>query len=817
MTPEFALILSSDGIVLLKREAKDWSRIGAASLGSETFTNDLENVRKTGQDLSAGTLYCKLVIPDDQIRYLTIETGDIPKEQRFAWARQALEGATPYAVNDLAFDLSADGAQTHIAAVALETLDEAENFAYEHGFTPSCFVASPTAHSYLGEPFFGARKHFPDAKQTGNTTAIVESALLDDDQNLAQPIAKPNILPPAPIEATLDGVAPFPLSPEVQIYDEAPALSDPLAPIGFSSRRQSPLSGTIKDPAPEFSPVAPDTHLQDSPAVATIPAAPVSGHIPSPYASRESDTRLATPPLNPALRATSAPAKATRIAAPSVILEDEIKNARPLKPTSSTTRVVFGALACGACAATVWAASVHLPPLLWENLDEADLITPQNTISAPIITSDTLTTAPSQSGTISAQDPSTTASSSAPVSQNKNDLALHKTDAETLAPTQEVLVPDLPEPQLINRSLQQTENHTRHDTPANLGNKIAPQKDSLPNTENLTTAGGSDQKLQNLQSITQYAATGIWQQEPKLPSPLQAKSLTNIILASASTGASESPIKTAPYSLQTKDLLGTDKTLSPLVNPPTPSQVFNFDERGLVTASRQGSINPDGVMIYDGQSGPFPPTVPDRSPVQETSSEQDTTSLAAVTGKRPRLRPQRAVETVPQITLSQKRPRLRPKTLQLQANAIDAALASVIADTRIETEIIAQSTKQNSVIVKGARPKLRPANFSNRLNASKQQNIVASNSAGPQPNLKSPASVSRQATESNALNLRRLNLIGISGSPSNRRALIRLPSGRYVKVKIGDRIDGGRVIAISDNQVQYRKGNNNTTLQMPRG
>jgi hypothetical protein len=85
------------------------------------------------------------------------------------------------------------------------------------------------------------------------------------------------------------------------------------------------------------------------------------------------------------------------------------------------------------------------------------------------------------------------------------------------------------------------------------------------------------------------------------------------------------------------------------------------------------------------------------------------------------------------------------------------------------------------------------------------------------PNVPARASVAKAATEPNAINLSRVNLIGVYGSSSDRRALIRLKSGRYVKVEVGDRVDGGRVSAISDNELLYVKGGRNITLQMPQG
>ena len=62
-----------------------------------------------------------------------------------------------------------------------------------------------------------------------------------------------------------------------------------------------------------------------------------------------------------------------------------------------------------------------------------------------------------------------------------------------------------------------------------------------------------------------------------------------------------------------------------------------------------------------------------------------------------------------------------------------------------------------------------------------------------------------------------MNLIGVYGTASDRRALVRLPSGRYVKVEVGDRIDGGRVAAIRDGELLYVKGGQNVTLRVPSG
>lgn len=77
--------------------------------------------------------------------------------------------------------------------------------------------------------------------------------------------------------------------------------------------------------------------------------------------------------------------------------------------------------------------------------------------------------------------------------------------------------------------------------------------------------------------------------------------------------------------------------------------------------------------------------------------------------------------------------------------------------------------------------------------------------------------VDRQATMKNVLNLSNLNLVGIFGSSANRYALIRQPNGSVKKIKVGDRLNGGRVAAITESEVRYDKGGELQALTMPRG
>ncbi len=83
------------------------------------------------------------------------------------------------------------------------------------------------------------------------------------------------------------------------------------------------------------------------------------------------------------------------------------------------------------------------------------------------------------------------------------------------------------------------------------------------------------------------------------------------------------------------------------------------------------------------------------------------------------------------------------------------------------------------------------------------------------PNIPSVASVARAATEANVIRLNTISLIGVTGSASQRYATVRLSSGRFVRVGVGDRLHRGRVTQITENSVTYVRNGNTNTLSMP--
>ncbi|MDG1066871.1 MAG: hypothetical protein P8P40_00635, partial [Sulfitobacter sp.] len=348
MKPNFALSLSFEGITLLHRAAGGWRQVGEVSVSADDLAGELAMLRKTAASLEPGGVRSKLIIPASQIKYLTIDTIGLSDAARRKSAESALRGATPYEVSVLVYDISLDGAKTHVAAVARETLAEAEAFAVEHRFHPVSFVAVPDDAPYLGEPFFGVTTASAELLEPGETVeedgiaVVVVEAISPEPQPAPvpppAPVAPPAPAPPPPVTPPKSEPAPQP-KPAAQPLQEAQVPDAPKAP-------SAPKADSAKVPAaPSRAPVvtpqaAPETpraatpQAQDAPA----PAKPVVKAVaPTPPKPAAASTPAAPVPPKPQTPPAASPAAG---ATQPVKTPDAPVAAEPKKPTfSSATKV----------------------------------------------------------------------------------------------------------------------------------------------------------------------------------------------------------------------------------------------------------------------------------------------------------------------------------------------------------------------------------------------------------------------------------------------------------------------------------------------
>ncbi|WP_170413846.1 hypothetical protein [Ruegeria atlantica] len=79
----------------------------------------------------------------------------------------------------------------------------------------------------------------------------------------------------------------------------------------------------------------------------------------------------------------------------------------------------------------------------------------------------------------------------------------------------------------------------------------------------------------------------------------------------------------------------------------------------------------------------------------------------------------------------------------------------------------------------------------------------------------SNANVKSAATQKGALKKNSVSVLGVFGSKTDMRALVRLSSGRVKEVKPGSRVSSGTVIAIDNEGVMLRQSGQTKRIVIP--
>ncbi len=315
MKPAFALDFRDETISLLHRSGGGWQLVGAVPLDTPDLTEALGYLRATALGLSPRGMATKLVIPNDQILYLTVHAPGPDEAARHEQVVAALEGRTPYDVADLAFDYTGSGPDLQVAVIAKETLAEAEGFAAEHRLNPIAFVAAPDPDSFAAEPWFGLSSLAP--------SLIPKGAKVERDSSPVMIVARSFGTAAQAVEAPVEAVASIAASapePEVDFAPEGvvepevlvePEVAEPAAAVEPEVVVETEAVAEPVDlPDPEISPESEDLLAADEvfeaeayvAAADDIPPAAVAPEktwLPADYASRapyEDDTPPASSP-----------------------------------------------------------------------------------------------------------------------------------------------------------------------------------------------------------------------------------------------------------------------------------------------------------------------------------------------------------------------------------------------------------------------------------------------------------------------------------------------------------------------------------------
>lgn len=972
MKPNFALSLSFEGIKLLHRAAGGWREVGEVPVSADDLAGELAMLRKTAASLEPGGVRTKLLIPPSQIKYLTIDTAGLSETARREAAETALQDATPYEVAELAYDISIDGAKTHIAAVARETLAEAEAFATEHRFHPVSFVAVPGDAPYLGEPFFGttigaaALLEPEEAVEPDGIAVVVVGAITPEfvppqmtevtpvedteaePQDTAEHDAPEQTAVTLDPEPTTDEPADAPLvdadadadEPDLSPLDNEPAEIDEKLESGEALAAQTveqesdtqtadeapvaqvPVPPQAKDPAETQKPskAGPSAHSEPELEPTAAPKAPVveekgpsAEQIAQNIAqNNDSGTPTEKPapapgPVDPKRAAMLAAAAATGASQPTpkpLPFKAAPRTSEPAPAATPETGFSTRRIPAPAAPKSKTIGGAHRIAV---QTPKPDSISTTNAakVAASAATTPATSTERTRGGFLSRRKPNNGAAkhnsvpaADAPAAGSEAErmtvFGARKGDVggkprflglimtvillvflAGVAAWAAVFLDDgiagliqkdkaratasAPENQIDPEIIRTPEGTDPAQSETTSDVQVASLDPVLSAEETATVEGVLDPRpepqvpvITEAEAAARYAVTGIWPLAPTTP-----LSDTGTVDAPVYRSGID-PISSASdaLALPTPQEMDAGVQLAAAISPPPFGQRTDLDANGQIVPTEDGVVTPEGFTLFAASPPIKPPVTLARFAAEPTVTAPEATS--AMAALRPKNRPSGLAERseraqlggVSRGELAAFRPALRPQSVQERAQEAEDAALKAAEQEEARAEAAAQSAAAvaaaNAALAASAtpvaqapaaivgtrfataqsrRPDTRPRNFTRIVKRAqraapqkKETRVAAVATVAPRtvkPSLPSKASVARSATVKNAINLRKVNLIGIYGKPSSRRALVRLGNGRYQKVKVGDRIDGGRVAAISDTDLRYSKGGRNVVLKMP--
>ncbi len=754
MSERWGFDLSMEAVRLMRHDLGEWREFAVQALDGDDIEAQLAKLVAKADAASAVDIF----LPRDQILYTDVKITDDTTAQ--AEINAAMEGSTPYALADLEVDwvMTAPGT-ARVAAIARKTLLEAESFVTQGGLTVRGFSSLADPDDFPRPPVFGALAEAPPVIETPAALPAFSTA-------------RKTSAPRPASDASAPVVASSNAGPVVKVDDPTPVMQLP------------------KSNLPPLNPGAPLPRPTSQPRVVTN------------------------------VGASAAEARAASLTAkPSVSIRPRDRAVPTL-----TLAAIAAALSIG-IAIIIWSIVPTTP--------DAELVTPDTGKTAP-------TPAP-ETAAIAAPTPTPTPAEIAPetpgVSPLPTDVAL------VSGPLEPPVLPETTVALAWPASL----------TPVTISTPTSPANARTLAPDLSPAIAWLEARPDALETIENYTPVALTADDLAASDPFDTSVLTT--LAPVANGERVASLIAPPdASVALRPAIETDAPalyVAPVLAEETaPEALPEMAEPDVELAALDPIIDdlapaPEELLPEETATPePAPPTLEETS-IAETPALPTTLALiptelaAALPDTAPRRRPGAFVAEIERqkyggrtaSELSEIRPGTRPQSAQLEA--LEARAGTPPSDLAVATSIPPRTKPADfDAIVANGLLQLRAArearalaaatpDTSGAVQAALADEIAAEEATRPQnsPRLAIPssASVARQATIEEAIRLNRINLVGVFGSPSARRALIRLPSGRYIKVQVGDKVDGGTVAGISDSTLQYQKGGRTVSLALPQG
>ena len=922
MKPDFALSLSFDGITLLHRTKPGWNIIGTAKLDSAALESDVADIRRKALSLDSRADNVKLVIPNEQIKFIKLLRPDGAQSNDIeAVILDHLQGATPYHVSELRFDWIASKNDLYVAAVAIETLQEAENFAETHSFKPLGNVAIPPKDSFIGEAFFGTA--LGGQQQMEWYDQEIDISPSPSPEALLKIAPKP--LPPEPpiarnkgrITAQKKAANPDPKQPRLstqltkQINEEAENVPVSLNDLGTAFPRiLSQIEGKLEGQEQADKPTVFDVDETRITANAASPSA-------HPILKRHGfEHKVTTEKIRNVLRHTKKRLTAG-VSALRAVLKTLLQTALRQTKMAGVGATQFIKI----CKHKLFVEGVvplvqRLQPILRKYVLKArDWGLPVMLLSASVLLAGftatyfivTRSADPSTDLALKVETVSADADkkidvlrsiqelSPAPEAERRRGLTglegftttdtqakaevfsetplLGLSELQTSAGFDLSIVEKLP----MKRALSRLDSlATPSSTRTRNGTELAPEaKIEIPQTarssqlntpEFIPNGPMTPEELRRV-----YVSTGVWPMAPKAPYQASTKALEDLYIASidADIRAHDPVILQSPDEFltdSTKDLaipllkkakpLGlatgdpaiempnepSAKTLvSPNINalrvlpdvtlrPPSmaPQPLAELTPSIITQDSNKTAISqPDALPSIDALTRLDPPSVTGfgnqaTDPIFENAATENAENQSSETNPTSEL-----VSKPPSVSSEEDAiASTDPQTPQAPEPAIDMLAQSrpLIRPQALVAALRAKEKAFEEALNTSIRPEIRPALTEIAQSDTLISRLFSALDEGDEANVDSPiadepssARVSERATLEKGLNLRKVNLLGTYRFGNSRKALILMPNGSKRMVKVGDRLDGGQVAAIDEEELRYIKSGLNIILSMPSG
>ncbi len=782
--PIFALDLSNDGITLWHRKGGGWIALGQVALDAPNIRIEIEDLRVKAGITHGNPVKTVVRIPRSEVMMSRLKLGVFEGDAAVSHARKLITALTPYPLNQVVYDLDAKGVgnMAPVAIAARETLQEAETFASQYGFEAVYFTTDHTAREFPREPrFYLKPPRKPILPMLSRVVAAGAVGLAIGYFGYVKFWAP----------------APEPQPPVAQL--EQPALAKP----AVSPQPEVALAPPEPTPEPE---VAPDF---SAPQTATLIAPETTAYpdIVIPDIGRTSLSpiaRLARPTaqqgaLPPTFQASTTHHKTDALALneahrdlPEIALDDDILAGLQLE-------MALPQVAQNVAGDPLVFAAFTPPDTAYAEMIQSLLVQPEPSYQTPPQDARAPADPPPPPPAAVTAEPGTLIPSPEGTLGPENILIFSGRPQVVSRPRPEIA--PLPDPLAGFRPRPRPEGLTPVDLLLSFAGTPAPSQLSPPV---LAENGPQSPALQ---------AAVVQNQIPlmALPLPLAAETLPGIsgpalsILALADPALAGKKARPRPANLQPVEL---DETPASVQEPATLLARADPALAGIKARARPAYL-----------------AIP--KPVIALTEEAALPLLAladpALAGKKPRARPA-GLKAAPVVdpqsliaradpTLSGYRAKKRPSNLKF---------APVAPKIEIKPAQNTLSSATRLAIAISPKPKTRPANFANLAarasdGTTKTTGKTPKTAAGTSKPSSSPTTttVAKAATEKSRFNKRKMSLVGVFGKPSARRALVRMPSGRYVKVKSGDRLSGWRVSAIGASSVRIQKGSKNQILRMP--